>query len=175
MTIRRAAKYGGSDLSNPVLLTRQEYVELIGHFVDEASYQTVLLRHEFILRRQRTGRGTPPTRREAGMNDEQLTRCDNCQVELFVSDLKTLVEVHHLGERLDAGAEVPAGECRECGAFAYLIRHTSSCYECGRRYTPTRKPRNDQRHFCPNCTEKGAPNKWAQRDWKARREGREAG
>ena len=46
------------------------------------------------------------------------------------------------------------------------------CYECQTPYTPTRKPRADQRNFCPKCRQKGAPNKWAQRDHKARERSR---
>ena len=49
-------------------------------------------------------------------------RCGNCQWQGDEEAVeRTLVQVHHLGERLDPGDEVPAGECPECGAFAYLI------------------------------------------------------
>jgi hypothetical protein len=48
--------------------------------------------------------------------------CDNCQWEGDEEQLgRTLVEVHHLGERLDPGSIVPAGECPECSCFAYLV------------------------------------------------------
>lgn len=49
--------------------------------------------------------------------------CDNCGREVPASEVKHLRFIHHLAERLDAGAEVPAGECVECGAFVYLPKH----------------------------------------------------
>lgn len=48
--------------------------------------------------------------------------CDNCDWSGVESDLDaTLESVPHLCERLDPGSEVPAGECPECGALAYLV------------------------------------------------------
>lgn len=50
-----------------------------------------------------------------------LCVCDNCDWTGGQATLGlTLSEVHHLAERLDPGGEVPAGECPECGALAYL-------------------------------------------------------
>lgn len=46
-------------------------------------------------------------------------RCANCQL-LFV--IEELDDIDDVGERLDPGGEVPAGQCPECGALAYLIR-----------------------------------------------------
>jgi hypothetical protein len=48
-----------------------------------------------------------------------LTRCDNCGAERFDRDLQ---EVQRLGERLEPGGEVPAGECPDCGALCYLVQ-----------------------------------------------------
>jgi hypothetical protein len=47
--------------------------------------------------------------------------CDNCSWSGMRSELRDPPE-NCLWERLDAGSEVPAGECPECGAFAYLVR-----------------------------------------------------
>ncbi|HEV8177677.1 MAG TPA: hypothetical protein VGP44_08320 [Gemmatimonadales bacterium] len=49
---------------------------------------------------------------------EPLTECDNCRRRCPEGEL---IEPSHLWERLDPGAEVPAGECPECGALAYLV------------------------------------------------------
>jgi hypothetical protein len=50
-----------------------------------------------------------------------ICSCENCDWTGPESELgKTLCEIHHLWERLDEGGIVPAGECPECGCFAYL-------------------------------------------------------
>lgn len=47
--------------------------------------------------------------------------CANCGWTGDESALATTIEdCPDLGERLDAGSTVPAGECPECGCFAYL-------------------------------------------------------
>lgn len=50
----------------------------------------------------------------------QNAKCENC------GKVSTVAELLQPGEsvwfRLDPGSEVPAGECRSCGAFAYLIK-----------------------------------------------------
>ena len=52
---------------------------------------------------------------------EPLCKCDNCQWEGAADDLGiALFEIHHLADRLDPGSIVPAGECPECGSFAYF-------------------------------------------------------
>ena len=51
---------------------------------------------------------------------EKPCMCDNCGDVTEEANLKPLAQVHHLASRLDAGAETPAGECRECQAFSYL-------------------------------------------------------
>jgi hypothetical protein len=48
------------------------------------------------------------------------TRCGNCQCTADEEDIIALCEVPDLGERLDPGGVVPTGECRRCGALAYL-------------------------------------------------------
>jgi hypothetical protein len=50
--------------------------------------------------------------------DDDEARCDNCRRIWAVGEL---VEPKRLSERLDPGGTVPAGECPECGAFAYLL------------------------------------------------------
>lgn len=48
-------------------------------------------------------------------------RCDNCDWTGPAEKLAcTLEECEGLNERLDAGSVVPAGDCPECGCFAYL-------------------------------------------------------
>lgn len=47
--------------------------------------------------------------------------CDDCGRRWAEDEIKSLVEVHHLGERLDPGSVVPSGECPRCGAFCYRI------------------------------------------------------
>ena len=51
----------------------------------------------------------------------QQTKCANCGETTTEKDIRPLYELPNLHERLDPGSEVPAGECRECGAFVYLI------------------------------------------------------
>jgi hypothetical protein len=46
-----------------------------------------------------------------------LAQCDNCQRIFLDAELD---EPSHLWERLDAGSEVPTGECPLCGALCYL-------------------------------------------------------
>lgn len=46
-------------------------------------------------------------------------QCDNCQWE---GPEHQLQEIQHLAQRVDAGGEVPAGECPKCGALAYITR-----------------------------------------------------
>jgi len=43
--------------------------------------------------------------------------CDNCGANYHVDALR---EIKHYHQRVDIGGEVPAGECPECGALAYL-------------------------------------------------------
>ena len=47
---------------------------------------------------------------------EEKARCANCDKVFPVSKLD---EAGDLYERVEAGGEVPAGECPECGALAY--------------------------------------------------------
>ena len=54
------------------------------------------------------------------MPDKGFTFCGNC--ELVTETFLPLRKTPDLGERLDPGAEVPAGECLECGALVYF-RH----------------------------------------------------
>jgi len=53
--------------------------------------------------------------------DDRPCKCGTCDWRGTESDLTIhLAEIPGLGERLDAGATVPAGECPECGYLAYL-------------------------------------------------------
>ena len=51
---------------------------------------------------------------------EPIIKCDNCCFEGIESDFIPLVEVKDLTQRLDPGSEVPVGECKQCGTFAYF-------------------------------------------------------
>ena len=63
----------------------------------------------------------------------KIVECDNCgwrrewnedeeyDPDVACNQLIPLLYVHDLGERLDPGSVVPAGECPLCGAFAYII------------------------------------------------------
>lgn len=42
------------------------------------------------------------------------------------------------------------------------------CSSCGGMYTPTRRPRGDQRRYCPTCRRRGVPLRDAQRDCRRR-------
>lgn len=80
-------------------------------------------------------------------------RCDNCDWTGDSEDetVKTLVQVHHLGERLDPGSEVPAGECPECGAFVYLDRIGDHSYELW--YFPYRVGQGEPYNLEPDPTD----------------------
>jgi hypothetical protein len=55
--------------------------------------------------------------------DDKPCECANCAWSGYESGLgKSLFEIHHLASRLSPGEETPAGECPECGAFAYLVK-----------------------------------------------------
>lgn len=45
-------------------------------------------------------------------------RCDDCGTITIASKLE---EIDDIGERLDPGSIVPAGQCPECGALAYYL------------------------------------------------------
>lgn len=45
------------------------------------------------------------------------------------------------------------------------------CSGCGSPYTPSRKPRSDQRHFCSDCRDRRVDKKLSQRDYRRRKEG----
>jgi hypothetical protein len=49
-------------------------------------------------------------------------KCDNCEKEVEEwEDLKPLAFCDDLSERLTANCPTPAGECKECGCFSYLV------------------------------------------------------
>lgn len=54
--------------------------------------------------------------------------CDNCDWKGAEEQTRTLVQIHRLGERIEAGGVVPVGECPECGAFAYLDEPPAQYY-----------------------------------------------
>lgn len=52
--------------------------------------------------------------------DRMPAVCDDCGHRCAQDELKQLAEIDDLGQRLNAGCEVPAGECPHCGSLAYL-------------------------------------------------------
>lgn len=48
-----------------------------------------------------------------------LVHCDNCEWCGFAANLEEISDIQH---RVIPGEEVPAGECPECNALAYLVR-----------------------------------------------------
>jgi hypothetical protein len=59
---------------------------------------------------------------------------------------------------------------------ASSARGLATCTFCGQPYVPTRRPRSDQRRFCPSCRRNGVPRRMAKRDFdrRHRRQGAEA-
>ena len=55
--------------------------------------------------------------------------CDNCGDVTTQDNLLPLEEAKDLSMRLDAGSEIPAGECLECGAFSYIKEENSERIE----------------------------------------------
>lgn len=51
-------------------------------------------------------------------DDNAAVRCDNCTWRGVASDLDMVADVQ---ERISAGYEVPAGQCPDCAALAYLV------------------------------------------------------
>ena len=48
--------------------------------------------------------------------------CDNCNWTGDEADLRfDITDCPDLNDRLEPGSVVPAGECPECGSFAYLV------------------------------------------------------
>lgn len=45
--------------------------------------------------------------------------CDNCE---WKGPAELLEPIHDIEQRLDPGGTVPAGECPECGALAYIVK-----------------------------------------------------
>lgn len=59
-------------------------------------------------------------------SDNLKVKCGDCGWEGVDADLHTqLGDLECIGERLDPGSEVPAGECPECRALAYVQRDDS--------------------------------------------------
>jgi hypothetical protein len=56
------------------------------------------------------------------LDGDPAVECDNCDWEGTSEQLETIKDVQ---ERLDPGCPVPAGECPECGALAYLKERPS--------------------------------------------------
>lgn len=46
-------------------------------------------------------------------------KCDDCE---WIGDANDVKEIHRFWERVEAGCEMPSGECPECGALAYPVK-----------------------------------------------------
>lgn len=53
--------------------------------------------------------------------DNPITKCDNCGKQFMLSELNGH---KNFWERIEPGSEIPAGDCPDCGAFAYLVKQT---------------------------------------------------
>jgi hypothetical protein len=53
----------------------------------------------------------------SNLPSDTRVRCDNCAWRGTLAEVRT---VQDAGERLEVGGTVPAGECPQCGALAYL-------------------------------------------------------
>jgi hypothetical protein len=47
------------------------------------------------------------------------SECGNCGEVWKDEDIKPLIDVHHLWERISPGEIVPSGECPDCGALCH--------------------------------------------------------
>jgi hypothetical protein len=54
------------------------------------------------------------------MSEYRHAKCDNCEKVFPLAKINPLNQLHHPLDRLSPGAEVPAGDCPECGALCYL-------------------------------------------------------
>lgn len=59
--------------------------------------------------------------------EDPLCKCDDCGQICWFSQLDAIVDIQ---ERLMAGCETPAGDCRKCGALAYILNDENA--ECRR-------------------------------------------
>jgi hypothetical protein len=46
--------------------------------------------------------------------------CPECRETMKIEDVTPLSQVPRLGERLDEGSEVPAGQCKHCESLVYV-------------------------------------------------------
>lgn len=65
------------------------------------------------------------------VDPDAICECANCERQ---ASARSLDFVDDPGLRLDAGGEVPAGQCPACGALAYLVKATVQGMEPGKRY-----------------------------------------
>lgn len=85
------------------------------------------------------------------------------------------VSFHWQGERPEVhlrGAGSVLGPLAIQAAFAVSRSDgLAVCVGCGRPYTPTRRPREGQRTYCPQCRDAGVPQRHAARDYYRRSRG----
>ena len=53
------------------------------------------------------------------MSDDVMTKCAGCDA---VREISRLDGYHDFWSRVVVGEEMPAGDCPDCGCFAYLIK-----------------------------------------------------
>ncbi|MEI8198047.1 MAG: hypothetical protein WCI73_19305 [Phycisphaerae bacterium] len=66
--------------------------------------------------------------------------CDNCP---WIGRMREVNPIHNLGERIEPGGEVPAGECPQCGALAYVKKKSQATAQPGHATTSLWR--------CPEC------------------------
>lgn len=49
-------------------------------------------------------------------------KCPMCRETMPIEEITPLRLVRGLGERLDAGSEVPAGQCKHCESLVYVVK-----------------------------------------------------
>lgn len=54
------------------------------------------------------------------MIDSRRVKCDSCDWYGIQNELDSMIK--HLEQRIEAGGEVPAGQCPECGSLAYFAK-----------------------------------------------------
>ena len=58
---------------------------------------------------------------------DYICECDNCGFSCNESEIKNRwPDIPHLGERVEPGGTVPAGECPRCGALTYRLENSNA-------------------------------------------------
>ena len=74
------------------------------------------------------------------VESDRPVRCDDCE---WTGLGHMLNQVSDIEERIDPGAEVPAGQCPKCGALAYVTEDNATYYNKKYSVDLTRKNGDD--------------------------------